>query len=193
MHRIGASLGEERLNEFYIMDRKLIVYIAMSVDGFIAGQNEDLSFLDIADVVGEDYGYYAFYDTIDTVIIGRKTYEKVLSFGIDFPHAKKQCYVVTSKLFEPNNDVIFYNGNVDDLVNQIKAKPGKNIYCDGGAQLVNSLLKLNLVDELIISVIPCILGKGIRLFQADNHLINLTLQKSQSYKSGLVQIHYLKS
>ncbi len=75
--------------------RKVILYIASSLDGFIAKENDDISFLSVVEKKGEDYGYHAFIETVDTVIMGRKTYDKVLSFGIDFPHHDKKCYELT--------------------------------------------------------------------------------------------------
>ncbi|HNP99428.1 MAG TPA: dihydrofolate reductase, partial [Bacteroidia bacterium] len=75
--------------------RKIILYIACSVDGYIAGPNDNLDFLSMVERPSEDYGYQKFTDTIDAVIMGRKTYDKVLSFGIPFPHSGRNCFVVT--------------------------------------------------------------------------------------------------
>ncbi len=90
------------------MDRKVILYIAASLDGYIAGPNGNLDFLSIVAQEGQDYGYADFIDSIDTVILGPKTYDKVLSFGIPFPHAGKQTFVIT-KTARPNiNNITFY-------------------------------------------------------------------------------------
>lgn len=75
--------------------KKVIVYIAMSLDGYIAGKNDDLSFLSLVEEAGEDYGYSDFIQHIDTVVMGRKTFDKVLSFGIPFPHANKNTFILT--------------------------------------------------------------------------------------------------
>ena len=77
--------------------RKVIVYIAQSLDGFIAKPDGDIQWLSIVEKEGEDYGYNAFVESVDTVFMGRKTYEKVLSFGIEFPHKGRKCYVLTSQ------------------------------------------------------------------------------------------------
>src|SRR4051812_24677761 len=92
--------------------RLVILYIAMSVDGYIAGENGDISWLSTVEIPGEDYGYGEFIKTVDTVIMGRKTYEKVLSFGIGFPHADKKCYVISRERKGVEENVTFYNGSL---------------------------------------------------------------------------------
>lgn len=78
-----------------MIDRKVILYIAMSLDGYIATENNELDWLSIVEVQDEDYGYEKFVKSVDTVIMGRKTYDKVLSCGVDFPHKRRRCYVVS--------------------------------------------------------------------------------------------------
>ena len=164
----------------------------MSLDGFIATKEDDLSWLSTVQVEGEDYGYEAFNETVDTYIVGRRTYEIVLSLtgGVFPPAEKHQCYVITKQELAAENGVTFYNGSIEDLVNELKAEEGKNIYCDGGAQIVQLLLKKNLIDEFIISVIPILLGDGKRLFLGDSPLAKLKLIESKQYDSGLVQLRY---
>ncbi len=171
--------------------RELIVYIAMSVDGFIAGNNDDLSFLQQVEQEGEDYGYADFIQTIDTVIIGRRTYDTVMRLTDQFPHADKTCYIISSKAQEPKGNLRFYNGDLKTLVTEIKAiQSEKHIFCDGGASIVQQLLRLQLVDRLIVSIIPVVLGDGIRLFGDNTIQQNLQLVYSKSYPKGLVQLHY---
>lgn len=171
-------------------ERKVIVYIAMSMDGYIAKPDDNLDFLNKVEKEGEDYGYHDFINTIDTVIIGRKTYEKVLSFGIGNPHAERVTYVITSSVKTPEENIIFYNDDIELLVKQLKFKKGKNIFVDGGAQLVNFMLSKNLIDEMVISTIPVILGEGISLFQHQKNEISLQLLSCKSFEKGLVQMHY---
>ena len=171
-------------------DRKVILYIAMSLDGYIATNDDNIDFLSLVEQNGEDYGYFDFVNTIDTVIMGRKTYEKVLSFGIGFPHEDKECYILTSAKKPSEGNIHFYNQPLTDLISHLKSKNGKNIYCDGGAETVHSLLKQKLFDELIISVIPVLLGDGIRLFKGEEPEQKLKLISSKSYEKGLVQVHY---
>lgn len=170
--------------------RKVIVYIAMSIDGYIARPDGDISWLSSVEVPGEDYGYSNFINTIDTVILGRKTYEKVLSFGIPFPHSNKHCYVITHTPKPSERSIEFYTGNIPALVTKLKSGQGKNIFVDGGAQVINEFMKHHLVDEFIISIIPVFLGSGIRLFNDGRPEISMKLISSQSFSSGLVQLHY---
>ncbi len=178
------------MHSIYRMNRKLILYIACSLDGYIAAKNDNIDFLNSVAIEGEDYGYGEFIDTVDTVIVGRKTYDKVLSMGYDFPHADKESYIITRTAKDSIGNIHFYNGSIKELVENLKSKPGKNIFCDGGAEIVNLLLKDKLFDELYISIIPCLLGSGTKLFNENNLESSLKLVNSSSFKSGLVQIHY---
>ena len=172
--------------------RKLSLFIACSLDGFIAKHNDDLSFLEIVEKQGEDYGYADFTADIDTIIIGRKTFDFVeRTLGAEhYDQAGRQVYVVTSSERPAQGNIIFYNGNLVALVKDLKVEEGKGIYCDGGAELINELLKNELIDELIISVIPILLGEGIRLFKEHQTEQILDLQSAKSFETGLVQLHY---
>lgn len=168
--------------------RKVIVYIAMSLDGYIAGEGDDLSFLSIVEQDGEDYGYASFVETIDTVIIGRKTYDWVCKQGI-IPHEDKSLHIITRNPQLSETSSRYYSGDLSELIDTLQNEQGKHIYCDGGAELIDSLLHLKMIDECIISIIPTVLGKGISLFQ-NHHDIHINLLNSTSYPSGLVQVHY---
>lgn len=172
------------------MKRKLIVYIATSLDGYIAKGDDDLSFLSIVERPGEDYGYERFINTIDTVIVGRKTYDWVMKQVPVFPHANRKTYVVTRSPRPNQDNLLFYSGDLTDLIKQLKSETGKNIFVDGGAEVINNLIKNNLIDEYIISVVPVILGSGVRLFQHGLPEYRLELVNVQKFDSGLVQSHY---
>lgn len=172
------------------MDRKIILYIATSLDGYIAKPNDDLSFLAMVQQEGEDYGYGAFIKSVDTVIIGRKTYEWVLTQVPEYPHLDKISYVITRTKRPGIGNVQFYTGNLKQLVSRLKGEPGKNIFVDGGAEIVNALLKENLIDELVISVIPVLVGDGTKLFNDGRPEQNLQLLTSKQFTSGLMQLHY---
>lgn len=170
--------------------RAVILYIAMSLDGYIAKPNDDLDFLSIVEQEGQDYGYAAFVKTVDTVIVGRRTYDKVLSMGYEFPHTDKDAYIIT-RTARPNIGTIkFYTGDLKTLVAQLKAERGKNIFCDGGAETVNELLKADLIDELIISIIPILIGNGIKLFNNGRPEQRLELVSVKSFDKRLTQLHY---
>ena len=173
---------------------KLVLYISMSLDGFIATNDDDISWLSMVEKEGEDYGYNSFTNTVGSYVIGRKTYEvvKELCGGI-FPQADKfDCYVLTRQDKASENGVTFYNGDVSQLVKKLKENNNGNIYCDGGGEVVKLLMEQDLIDEYIISVIPTILGDGKRLFKGGTGSIALKAQAPVYYNSGLVQLRYTR-
>jgi dihydrofolate reductase len=172
------------------MNRKVILYIAISLDGYIAKPNDDLSFLAIVEKEGEDYGYADFVNSIDTVIIGRKTYDWIMDQVPEFIHADKNTYVITRTAKESIGNTSFYTGNLKDLILKLKTEQGKDIFIDGGAEIVNQLLKENLIDEFIISIIPILVGDGIKLFKDGRPEQQLELISSKQFEKGLMQLHY---
>lgn len=173
-------------------DRKVILYIAMSLDGYIARENNDISWLSVVEKKGEDYGYSEFVDTIDTVIMGRKTYEKLMSFGIEFPHKDKKCFVISRTKQGADENVEYYSDRLEKLVTRLRNTEGKNIFVDGGAEIVNELMKTNRIDEFILSILPIFLGSGIRLFKDERPEQMLKLIESKAFSTGLVQLRYEK-
>lgn len=172
------------------MGRKVVLYISMSLDGFIATKENSLEFLSSVEREGEDYGYNEFVKSVDAVIIGRKTYEKVLEMGYEYPHTDKDVYIITRTAKPLVGNFKFYVGDLSKLVSDLKNQPGKNIYCDGGAEIANELMKNNLIDEYIISVIPILLGDGIRLFKDGRSEQKLKLISAKQFDAGLIQLHY---
>lgn len=173
-----------------MVERPLILYIAMSLDGYIARQDGEIDWLSLVERPPEDYGYGDFIRTVDTVIMGRKTYDKVLGFGVDFPHRGRTCYVLSRQKTGQDENVEFYNGNVADLLTRIRQNPGQHIFCDGGAETVLELMKQNLIDRYILSIIPILLGDGISLFTFGRPEQPLHLTRSLTFPTGLVQLWY---
>lgn len=171
------------------MSRKLILYIAMSIDGYIAKKDDNLDFLSMVEVPNEDYGYADHLQNIDTIIWGRKTFDKVISFGKGIPNKDKKIFVI-SRSKQGKDENAEYANNLIDLVTTLKQQEGKDIYCDGGAEIVYELLHHRLIDRIIISIIPHLLGDGIRLFKDNNIEQQLTFKRSISYPTGLVQLWY---
>ncbi|TCV19579.1 MULTISPECIES: dihydrofolate reductase family protein [Sphingobacterium] len=172
--------------------RKLSLFIATSLDGYIAKPNDDLSFLKLVEKKGEDYGYKEFTETIDTLIIGRRTYDYVVKeIGAShYDNGERNVYVIT-RTERPNlGRITFYTGNLTELVQQLKSENGKNIYCDGGAEIINELLERDLIDEFIISVVPVLLGNGTRLFKDGRPEQVLEFVKAKAFETGLIQINY---
>lgn len=171
-------------------ERKVILYIAQSLDGFIAREDDDISWLSMVEREGEDYGYQAFVDTVDTVFMGRRTYEKVLSFGIEFPHKNRKCYVLTTSRTGFDENVTYFSGDLELFVKALKSEKGGNIFIDGGAEAVRAFKSKDLIDEYVVSIIPILLGKGIRLFKETDVESTLELIDSVHFDSGLVQLSY---
>jgi len=172
--------------------RKLSVFIAMSLDGFIAQPNDDLRFLQLVEREGEDYGYAEFISTIDTLMVGRKTYDYVLkNIGSShYDNGQRDVYVITRTERQKVGRTTFFTGNVTELVKRLKSAEGKNIYCDGGAEIINELMKEDLIDEFIISVVPVFVGEGTRLFNNGRPEQTLELVATKTFDTGLVQLHY---
>jgi dihydrofolate reductase len=172
--------------------QKVILYIAASLDGFIARPDGDVSWLDKYNTGGEDYGYRDFYKSVGACIMGSRTYEKALTLdgGID---NQMPTYVVTRRpLGVPaGSDITFYQGNLTKLVETVKAKTGKAIWLVGGGQLAQSFLKERLVNDIILSTIPVILGEGITLFGSMKEEVNFRVIRSESFETGIVQTHYV--
>lgn len=172
--------------------RKISLFIAMSLDGYIAQPNDDLSFLKLVEKEGEDYGYAEFTSQIDTIIIGRRTYDYVVNeIGAShYDNGERDVYVITRTERPQVGRTIFYTGNLTELVERLKSENGKNIYCDGGAEIINELLKQDLIDEFVISVIPVLLGDGTRLFNNRRPEQVLEFITVKTFETGLVQLHY---
>ena len=172
--------------------RKLSIFIATSLDGYIAKPNDDLDFLKLVEKEGEDYGYAEFTANIDTIIIGRKTYDYVLNKigNSHYDDGVKNVYVITRKERPSVGRVTFYTGNLIELVKTLKTAEGKSIYCDGGAEIINELLKNDLIDEFIISIIPVFVGSGTRLFKDNRPEQLLELVNTKTFDTGLTQLHY---
>jgi dihydrofolate reductase len=154
----------------------LVLYVASSLDGYIAKEDDSLDWLFKAEGQG-DNGYSNFYETVDTILMGRRTYEQILVLeNGKFPYKDKKCYVFSKTVNETNEHVEFVNDDILNFSNKLKRQIGKNIWIVGGGSLLNSFLKEKLVDEFIITIAPTIIGNGIPLFQKDDLEIELCLK-----------------
>lgn len=172
--------------------RKLALFIATSLDGYIAKPNDNLDFLKLVEKEGEDYGYAGFTAEVDTILIGRKTYDYVVkAIGSSYyENGERDVYIMT-RTERPNvGRTFFHTGDLAELVKRLKAESGQTIYCDGGAEVINELLRHDLIDEMTISIIPILLGNGVRLFQDGRPEQTWELLGAKSYETGLTQVRY---
>jgi dihydrofolate reductase len=166
------------------------VYIAVSLDGFIARDDGSLDWLDAMQVPGEDYGYAEFYSTIDTVVLGRATYNKVLTFG-EWPFAGRRVIVLTHRALTSDRGERAHEGSLARLLNSLVVEGARRVYVDGG-QASRQGLREGLVDELTLSSVPVMLGTGRPLFERGLPASEWTLQATRRFASGLVQSRYLR-
>ncbi|UVM55188.1 dihydrofolate reductase family protein [Pseudomonas sp. B21-012] len=172
------------------MPLKISVYIATSLDGFIARESGELDWLMVATSSSDDHGYAAYMATIDTLVMGRNTFEKVLTFG-EWPYPHKRVVVLSSTLQQADmqHGVEVHPGPVADLVEHLNETGAKGLYLDGG-QVIQSFLREGRLDELTITRIPVLLGSGIPLFGALGKDVTLQHMRSTTFESGFVQSTY---
>jgi dihydrofolate reductase len=172
--------------------RKIILQLAVSLDGFIEGPNGEYDWC----FTDQDYGMSAFFKRIDSVFYGRKSYELAQSMadsmeGGAIPGMPElQEYVFSNTLTEVKPGAMLINKDIAAAVKRIKSEPGKDIWLFGGASLTTSLMNLGLVDEISLAVHPIILGGGKPLFEQLRGRVLLNLVDSKTYSSGLVSLTY---
>lgn len=170
----------------------VILYIAVSLDGYIAPKDGSVAWLDeFNQGTGSDYGYAAFQESIGAVIMGGETYRQVLGFG-EWPYADKMAYIVTSRKVHDSDDysIRAYSGDVLTLVGQIRQAIDQDIWLVGGANLVAQFLHHDLIVEYILFFMPILLGEGIPLFQDGFDVKRLKLLNLNSYPNGVVRVVY---
>ena len=162
---------------------KILVYIASSLDGYIARENGDIDWLPES----SESSYDAFYKSIDTVIMGKTTYDQVLEFR-EYPYKDKKSFVFT-RTSENSDDNVEFVSDIEKFVKDGFPGAGENIWLVGGAKIIASFLKQGAVDKVIITKIPVILCNGIPLFQNIEDEIKLELIKTEKF-GQLVDLHY---
>jgi dihydrofolate reductase len=166
------------------------VFIGTSVDGFIARKNDELDFL--PEGGGEPHGYNEFIASVDAIVIGRKTFEKVLTFGA-WPYGEKRVVVLSSRSIDLSvvrgGVVEQMAGDPAEIVSQLAARGVHNLYIDGGIT-IQRFLRAGMIQRLIITRVPVLIGEGVPLFGALPHDVRLRHVATRSYPSGLVQSEY---
>lgn len=164
----------------------------MSLNGKIAKPDGSVAWLEeLPNPEKLDYGYEAFYQSIDTTIQGRTTYDQIMSWGISFPYADKKNYVFTKKSLVRNTQYVeFINNNHADFVRKLKQQKGGDIWLIGGGKLNTLFLNEKLVDEIRVFVMPVVLPDGIELFELIPKETKLKLIDSITYATGAVELKY---
>ena len=175
---------------------RTILYTAVSLDGYIADNEGKIDFLDHPrfDLPDEDYGYETFMEGIDTIVMGHKTYTQILQFEGGYPYKGKHSIVLSRDTDIPlvhENIEVFTEGSVA-LLKELKEQ-GKRIWIVGGGATNARFHEADLIDELILTYIPTMLGNGIPLFRENDAKSEWKTEGVRSYPNGLVQLHLVKS
>jgi dihydrofolate reductase len=178
------------------MDMPLFkLFIATSIDGFIARENGSIDWLnDMPNPDQLDYGYGDFIATIDVILMGRKTYEEVLGFGVEWPYGNCKCFIVTSKadfqVQTPNTSLLH---TIDEaMIQELRSVSKKNTWIVGGGELITAFINCGAIDAMTISLIPILLGKGIRLFPNEPQETLFDLIHVDSFGTCVVNMNYVK-
>ena len=168
--------------------RKIILGLAVSLDGYIEGPNGEYDWC----FTDQDYGLAAFYQRVDTTFMGRRTYEMMRAMGTEATAGmpRMQEYIFSTTLDKVEDGAILVKGDIQKEIEKIKGEKGKDIWLFGGASLTASLLELGLIDEFWLSVHPIILGSGKPLFSGLKDRTYLELMETKTYNTGLVSLKY---
>jgi dihydrofolate reductase len=166
--------------------RRVVLFIATSLDGYIARKDGSIDWL----FDDADYGYAAFYASIDTVLVGRRTYEQALGFGVGDPFEGKRTIVFTRTRSGRHDRAEFTAEDPAALVARLRDEPGADIWLVGGAELVAAFVRERLIDEFVISIHPLLMGAGIPLFAPGAPETPLRSARAETFASGLVQLTY---
>ncbi|WP_270181922.1 dihydrofolate reductase family protein [Alkalihalobacillus sp. CinArs1] len=169
--------------------RKVVVYIATSLDGYIATNDDSLDWLFRGEIEG-DAGYSEFLESVDTVLIGRRTYDWVMDQEKgNYPYKGIESYVFTKRTQENTEHVSFINEDISTFTRELKKQEGKTIWLVGGGEIIHTLMREKLVDGFIISIAPSLIGKGIPLFKESDIEQDLLLTSVKQY-GQFAQLHY---
>ncbi|KAA9338499.1 dihydrofolate reductase [Hymenobacter busanensis] len=168
--------------------REIVLYIAASLDGYIADEAGSVAFLKPFEESGEDYGYHEFLGSLQAVVMGSRTYEQLLGFGIPWPYAGFDTYVCTQRNLPTHADprIRLLNRPVTELVAEL---PAGRTWLVGGGQLIDSFNAAGLIDRLMLAVIPVVLGRGVKLLTQPPPQ-KLALKNFQKYSDGVVMLDY---
>lgn len=170
--------------------RNVILYIGTSIDGYIANDDGTLEWLESTEVEG-DSGYNSLLERIDTVVMGKGTYDIIRGFEMDYPYSDYKNYVFSKSVSGSDEYASFINEDVQTFIKNIKQRPGKDMWLIGGGNLAREFFKENLIDEFQLAIAPIILGKGISLYNGDDITQKYRLTKAEKL-GQLAMLHYIK-
>ncbi len=167
--------------------RRTVLYIAASLDGFIADKSHGLDWLTS---YSGNYGYNEFLTTVDVAISGRKTYDAVVAMGVKDPYPGIDYYILTSapEQFASSEKIIYTKRSPRELIGALKEQKGKNIYLVGGGKLISEFLEHDLIDDIILFIVPVILGGGIPLFPGVSHPVRFATESAKQYPDGMIEL-----
>ena len=172
--------------------KKIILYIATSLNGYIAKANGSVDWLeDIPNPHNENYGYNDLLDSIDTTIQGNNTYQQIISWGIEFPYKNTVNYVLTNnRNLTDNQHVNFIKEKHIEFIKNLKLKTGKDIWLIGGGKVNSLLLNNGLIDEIHQFIMPIVIEDSIKLFDSVKEDLSLKIVDTIVYKSGVIRYRY---
>ncbi|GAB4462177.1 MAG: dihydrofolate reductase family protein [Armatimonadaceae bacterium] len=169
---------------------KIIYYTAVSLDGYIATSDGGVEWLQSIEVPGEDYGYEAFYASVDGLIMGGNTFRQIQGWG-EYPYPGKPAWVLTRQPVEnAPSEVTSGPFSPEDVVAQAKAQELAFLWLVGGGKLAQSFRRAGLLTDYYLTIVPILLGDGIRLLEPGDGTNSLDLRNTQTYPSGVVQLQY---
>jgi dihydrofolate reductase len=169
--------------------RKIIAYLATSADGFIARPDGDVSWLD-RPRPNDNYGMPAFLRSVDTVIMGRVTWETGQKLGGAVVDGKRNIILSRTLPFHAAPGATVENVDAADLAKRLRAEKGRNVWLMGGADVFADFLSAGALDELIIHVVPVLIGSGIPLLTPSAKQTELKLKSTRRFSDGVVRLHY---
>lgn len=174
--------------------KKIILYIAASLDQRIAEPGGELEwFTGFPNPEKTDYGYKELSASVDTVIMGGRTYRELLNMDIIWPYSEQTAHVVSHHEWEAKENIRFITENIIETISELRSQEGKDIWLVGGGELISMLLAADLIDEMQICYVPVILGKGIPLFPGQDKESKWKITGTKVYDSSMLKVDYQKT
>ena len=169
---------------------KVTYYVAASLDGYIAKPDGDVSWLEELNIPPEEAGYEEFFSTVDALVMGRGTYDIIYAFGA-WPYGEKPVWVCSNSVIkELKGANLQRETSLEDAISSARKLGVKHLWLVGGGKLAASFLRLSLVTDISVALMPIVLGEGIPLFGSLSQSIRLRQVACESHKSGFTQIEY---